>query len=312
MTALACSCRSNKPETGSTPGARELSNLLGNAQDPRKYWIKVYRDDDGPRFIDANRVHLNQAEELEFITGRGSHAPMFDVWIRRNEHIPAVIDTLSEKNYIDFHAATKHGLVPIGPEPYYLKPKHIKDSVESFIGLFPKIRVGHMHMESVIMNARLENLTLGPLSRGINRPNPEIVLGHDFLQPFSFVQFDFVDEVIRLDTTTPYRPARPNVIAELDFVYGSQGLIVNGALEHYRGPMAIDVAGAYELAIPYPERPVETQLILGELVRRKIPVHDSVALGFYANSVPTIGNRLLQDFLVTLDNKRKKLYLELP
>ena len=76
--------------------------------------------------------------------------------------------------------------------------------------------------------------------------------------------------------------------------------------------IAIDLVGDYTLAIPYPERPVETELIIGDYAQRQIPVVDSVSLGLGADSIPSIGNHALKDFLVTIDNRQNKIYLELP
>ena len=297
---------------GTRPDARELSKKLQDAEDPRKYWIKVYRGKDGPQFIDAHRLHRHQAEEANNTTKRGQNAPTFNLAIRRNQEISSLIDTMSEKNWIEYLTADTYGVRTIGPEPYFLQPKHVKDEVESYIGLLPKVRIGNLHMESVIVNVRPQYQTLGPLNRGLERPDPMMVLGHDFLKPFSFVQFDNLNRIISFSTTSAYRTVKPNVIAALDFRYDAKGLVVQGSTKFYRGDIAIDLAGDYEMAVPYPESIREKQLILGDFVRQDITVSNSLDYGFYANCLPSIGNKLLQDFIVTIDNQKKKIYFELP
>jgi hypothetical protein len=310
---LGTGCTTKKPQRDSYPTVNEVSARLKNLEDPDKYWIKVYRTKTGPRFIDANRTHINQEEETSFITSKRVNLPVIDASVRKNQNLAALIDTMSEKNWIDFYTANKFNVLTLGPDtPYFIQPKHVKDPLESVIGLIPKFRIGSLHIESVIANIRPQNMTLGPLGRGIDRPDPEMVLGHDFLKAFSIVQLDFLEQKVRLSVSSTYQPSPEHIIAALPFEYGPRGILVNGALEHYRGNIAIDVAGDYELAIPYPERPVETQLILDGLVRRSIPVTDSLTLGFGADSIPSIGQKMMHDLIVTIDNRAKKIYFELP
>jgi hypothetical protein len=286
--------------------------MLDQAQDPRKYWIKVYRGEHGPIFEDSHRLHPNQHAEVEFETNKQSLAPMIPGMVRKKGPHPALIDTLSEHNWLDFHHALQLGAIALGPEPYGLRPTHVLDSTTSFVGLLPTFRIGMMQMESLLVNIRPVNMDLGPLERGVKDPYPVFVLGHDFLKPFSFIRIDFPIRNIAFSVSQPYKPDPARLLAERTFTYGERGLTVQGSLDNYEGAIAIDLAGDYELAIPYPEAPVETQLTLGRFVRRQVPVKNSLDLGFSASRGPSIGNQMFKDLVVTIDNRTKTLYLEKP
>jgi hypothetical protein len=306
-------CRStDDPRRGTIPPKALVEKVLDKAQDPRKYWIKVYRGEHGPIFENSHRLHANQHAEVEFETNKQSLAPMIPGMTRKKESHPALIDTLSEHNWIDFYHALQFGAIALGPEPYGLRPTHVLDSTTSFVGLLPTFRIGMMQMESLVVNIRPVNMDLGPLERGVKDPYPVFVLGQDFLKPFSFIRIDFPIRTIAFSVSQPYKPDPVKLLAACTFEYGNRGLTVQGTLDNYEGAIAIDLAGDYEFAIPYPEASVETQLTLGSFVRRQVPVRNSLDLGFSARSLPSIGNLMFRDLVVTIDNRTKTLYLEKP
>ena len=155
-------------------------------------------------------------------------------------------------------------------------------------------------------------MDLGPLGRGIEDPHPVFILGQDFIKPFSFIRIDFPLRSISFSVSKPYEPDPFKLLAARPFQYGKRGITIQGTLYNYEGAIAIDLAGNYMLAIPYPEELVEKQLTLGSFVSRQIPVHNSLDLGFSASSLPSLGNAMFKDLILTIDNHKNMIYLEKP
>ncbi len=312
MVLSSCISREN-PRKGTPATAGEVNALLSESRDPRRLFITVYRSKDGPVFADATRPHPGQQEEFDLARVNGSSAPVFTIMDESKDPVPFLIDPRSKHSWIDFQTAMRLRIRAIGPDPYSAYIDHIADPTEGFIGVAENLSFSRMlSLESVIINVRPYIESLGPLNRGWSKPEPLCLLGLETLRAFKAIQLDFPAGKVRFSVDGGYKPSPDLLVAALPARIGKLGLEVDGILDGYKGPVHFDLAGRFAVAAPNPARARMQQVTLGDFAARDVAVLDADDLGLQTGGLPSVGYDLFKELIVTLDNERGRIVLELP
>lgn len=280
--------------------------LMTKSVNPRNMGVIVFRSPSGPAFAETNRHHPGFTRDFAFT----SELPSFEAEMPGRKNTTILIDTKSPASWITFQTAAELGLRPIGPVPIRRPPTHINEQMDGVAGLISTMRLGDIHIENALLYCHSGIQKLGRLGRS-ESINPQIVFGADLLTSFAFTRIDFANKIITFSTTDPYRPNALKTLLATEFELREDGIAVNGLVGDYKGPILIDSAGHYEMAISKPTSPRIAQLTIGDMVLRDITVTDAEFEGFGPESIPCIGHLLLKDFALILDNQQGKLYLEL-
>jgi hypothetical protein len=311
VTAVLAGCAT--PPGPYAPYPEELvQNFFSRAQDPRRFWLSIYESSTGPVFTGGYRLHPNQAARLPFESRRSPWAPVFELQGRFDPKYTAMIDTTSKECWMAMDAALEIGLAPIGPPAYEQKPVHVVDEATSYLGVAGKLRLDKMHIENSLFYTRVTAQGLGPLARGIDRPEPEMVFGTDILSSFRYIQINYDKRYVTFSSTFPYEPHPDRLVAEaeLEIVEGMYG--ARGRLEEEETFVVIDVAGDFGVAASGIDEGFVRHLSIGDLVLRHIPVENLGNTGLGFPQYPRIGRKMLARFTVTIDNNRRKIYFEKP
>lgn len=308
----ACGCMTGRPESSLPYSDPRVKAFLAQAQDPRRHWLHVYNSNNGPMYVGGHRLHPNQVAVLPFQSYKVPTGPIVFVRTSTENQELALVDTTTKESWLSFDLALKIGLIPLGPPPHELTPIHVKDDARGVIGVLSKLRFDELHMENALFYTRLTDRGLGPLVRDRYRWKPGIIIGYDMLGAFRFVQFDFANREMTLSSTLPYEPNEEKLVATVKLVERGGVVTAEGVIDGYEGPIIIDVAGDYHIASPEPAAEYAQHVELGSLVLRHVPAVYTDAAGLGYPAYPRIGRKLLSRFKVTLDNKRKLIYLERP
>jgi hypothetical protein len=308
LAALFGGCGSTGPKEPTSVFAtpQQWQTMMDQSVNPRSVGVIVYRSPSGPAFADTNRVHAGRVHEFTFKPG----VPMLTVPATGRKEWPVLLDTKSPSSWVTFSAAAALNIRPIGPVPIRLPPTHIDELNDGVAGIASSLTLGDMRLENALLYIYPGINQLGRIAR-VSTVNPPVVLGCDVLTAFSFVRIDFPQGKVTFSTTDAYRTNALTTLLETDFTITEEGLAVQGIMGDYRGPILIDTAGEYEIAISRPTRPDVPTLVIGDMTLRELRVTDAEFEGFGAESLPVLGVRALQDFSLVLDNQRSKLYLEL-
>lgn len=309
-----CTTPKNKgPERGTRPSEQAMQSALADTVNPREFGLTIYRSPEGPVFTDTNRVHPAQDDLLTFADAK-SPVPVV-VWETPDgQKIPVVFDTRSPKTWVEILTAQALGFRAVGPTPFSARPRHLTDDTEGYMALRSSLAFGAVRFESPLWHVRPQYKTLGPLGRGLKKPEPMVVFGLDMMKSFAYVRFDFSTRSVSFATDMPYKPNKLAVVADLPFKITPEGLSVEGIVDTYRGPVLLDTGGDYEVAMKLGETSSSRirQVTLGDFARRNAGVNDAEFLGFGADPKPSVGVRLLDGLLVTLDFVNSRVYFEIP
>jgi len=301
-----CGTSGPKAPTAVFATPQQWQAMMDQSVNPRSVGVIVYRSPSGPAFAEANRVHAGRVHEFTFKPS----IPVLTVPATGRKEWPVLLDTKSPTSWVTFSGAAELNLRPIGPVPIRLPPTHIDELNDGVAGIASSLVLGNLRLENALLYIYPGINQLGRIARS-NTLNPPMVLGCDILTAFAFVRIDFPQGKITFSTTDAHRSNALTTLLETDFTITEQGLAVQAIMGDYRGPVLIDTAGEYEIAIARPTRPDVPTLVIGDMTLRELRVTDAEFEGFGADSPPVLGVRALQDFALVLDNQRSKLYLEL-
>lgn len=312
--AVLSACVSSKPkgpERGTRPSEAVMQAALADTLNPQSFGLTIYRSAEGPVFTDTNRTHPAQEDLLEFADKTRS-LPVVKWETRERAPVFVLFDTRSPRSWVEFGTAQQLRFRPLGPTPFAARARHVTDDTDGYMALVPSLDFGAVRMESVLWHVRPMYGTLGPVGRGITKPEPLVVVGADFMRAFAHVRFDFLRRQVSFATDLAYRPNKLHVVADLPFKLTPGGIQVDGLIDEYRGPVLLDTAGDYDLAMTLTEgsTPLARQVTLGNFARRNVPVNDAEFLGLPPKGPPSIGNRLLDGLVVTLDFETSRVTFE--
>jgi len=306
-------CRSPKPQDIRLLTDEQLRNFFGKAQDPRRFAITQYESDEGTVFVGTSRVHPDQQAVLPFASGTGNRAPVINLAADVGEPFPVLLDTSARDNWMRVDRATGIQATPLGTDrTIALTPRHVRDDIPGFACRVGQLKFDDLAMDNVLFYVRTAAGPLGALGRQAERPAPDAVLGCQTLKAFACVQFDYPLRLAAFATTFGYRPKPELLVAELPLNEVEGVWAVDGMVGNKAGPIILDTAGDFELAMPAPPKYLLKQLSLGDLVFLQVRVIGTRENGLEPQKYPRIGRRLLARYKVTFDNLRSLVYFERP
>lgn len=288
--------------------------FLARAQNPRRFGLTMYAGKAGPVFAGSFRLHAGQFAKIPMHRGEPVSLPTIKIQGRTKDTFTALLDTSSRANWMTLQAASEMIVFPLSPvNPFQRIPEHVVAPGIGFLGLARKLQIDTLHIENAIMYILLPEARLGPLARGITKPDVDVVLGGDLLKQFTFVQLDYPQRQVILASNQPYKPNAKKLVGQAPLREVAEGVMAGeGIIDGIRSPIIFDTAGSFSVAVPDPAPTEITQLTFGDMVFRRVPARSTRALQLGFAQFPRIGTEILSRYVITLDNRKKTIYFEKP
>ena len=305
---LLASCSSLK--SGTKLSLDEIDLLKKNSVDPRKYGLTVYPSEHGPYYKPAHRSHPGQFVMLSGKFPKTTKLPVVEFVTRQGHPIIALIDTHARQSWISYDNAANLKVKAADLTNNRIYADHVNDSVESFSGLTWKFELGDMHIENCAINVRTAYKDLGPLKRGIDKPNLNMVLGNEMFDDLSVVQFSWHNKTIILTADEEYKPHRTGFLAYTSMERYKGAIAIEAKIGNYKGYCILDVAGDYEIVVPEHWPKEKTTLRIKNYTLEKLNVKHPHEANLSPSLLPRIGNKVLSQTKLTLDYKRNVVFFE--
>ena len=242
LTAVACKTTETKPVPW-----KEQSAYLSKVSDPRIYGFSIYQTPGGVEFRGGGRLHPNQIESLP-MEAKEPLRPVVPVKGGYGLESPVLLDFSTSSSWLEFDLAQTLGAMPVGEREAQL----FKLPGEKFAGcpsLVPSMRFKQLYIERPLVNVRMATGPLGPLARGIEKPELKGVIGWEILKKFEQIELNYPVKKIFLATSgTAYMPNPETLVGKLALVKYAGACAVRGLIDGKEGLILIDPAGDFEVA----------------------------------------------------------------
>lgn len=290
----------------------ELKTFFDAARDPRFFWLTVYEGENGPLITGGNRRHSSQAARLYWDNGKHSPQPRVEVQNHKGTYLTALLDFTTAPSWTSFEGCAKLNARPVGPPVFERRPEHVLDDARCFLTVVPKIRFENLNMENVLVYTRAVTGNPGPLMRCSKGDQVDLIIGTDLLMELSFIHLNPVKQYVVLASTQKYPLEDKSLIASTPYTRINGVPTVTALMEGQKIPLVLDPAGDFELALPKaPNEPIR-QLSIGDLVFRSVAATNFASVGIPENSMPRLGRRIIDKFILTLDTQRGAWHWEKP
>lgn len=306
-----CITTSSPPQADPLSG-HELQVFMSNSRDPVMLGIELIQGREGVLARNVYNIKSSRKVLLKFRSPRRSVLPVVAVEPRAGGSCDMLIDTSSRKSWIGFGEAEDFELVPIGPQPERHRAGHLRDSASGILTLAPYLRFRKMLMTESLLYVRTDRATLWPVSRSHHDPQIELVMGCGMMKAFAFIVIDYKDREVMLFGEDEYPVNRDSVLATLPIEWENGAIAVDALLDGRRQKVYIDTGGDYELARPAGDRSPCGNLFLGNVAIINPEVADSKQLGIDLRALPSIGGRVLKDYILVIDMARQEIHIEQP
>ena len=278
---------------------------------PHQFGYAVYPAEGGIAIKATPRLHPKHVATCDFevidipllkATGSSSRTKM-----------NVMLDTSSQVSWIEFNKAEEFNAFFLKLDDNFIPYRNtmVAGPVNAYAAAITQIRFDQLFMEDIAVFVRMAKNTLGPLARGIEKPQIDAILGYDMLKNFEFIRFDYQKQQVILSSTDPYTPNQDRLIGEADIIGDNYnvGLLVYGAVNGIQKvPMLLDFAGSYHFRLADAKLATTEQLSIGSIVAIDVPT----ITGAYPDKFPRVGNMILKKYLVTVCPRARKVYFELP
>ncbi len=289
----------------------EVKSYYGAAKDPRRFFLTLYDHVHGPEFKGSNRLHAGQVAQLPFETPRRGSAPVISVSTTRHRIIASLVDTSSSENWIAVQQVAGAAGVALSPPAFRASPEHVRDPVDGYLSHLDALKLDGLRVESVLSFLRGSWDGLGPIARGVEKPEPGLVLGMRFLRPFAFVQFDFPERRITFSTDRAYKPLKDLLLTSAPYVDDMGPLQIAAAIDGKQTRVLLDTAGSFDIILPQARDGLLRHLAIGGLELHDLEIaFDETVSG--TSAVPRIGRGVLSRYRMTLDSRSKVVHFEDP
>jgi hypothetical protein len=297
---IAAGCKT----TETTPVSwKEQSAYLAKVRDPRIYGYSIYQTPRGIEYRGGVRLHSNQGAELAM----KADEPLRPVVMLRHGEFgiksPVLLDFSTSACWLEFDLAQKLGAIPVSEREAQL----VKLPGDEFAGCFSIVqtmRFNQLFIELPPVYVRMAHGPLGPLARGIEKPELKGVIGWEVLKKFEQIQLDYSKARVLLSTGKTAFMSDPALhIAKLPLVKHAGVCAVRGILNGKESLIIIDPAGDFEIATDGAAA-VSVQLD-ADLLFSAPAVADSPG-------GTRIGARLLKNYKVTICPQAGEVYFEKP
>jgi hypothetical protein len=283
---------------------QEQQAYMAKVRDPRIYGLSIYQTPGGIEYRGGGRLHPNQIEALPMQLEEPLRPA---VMMKGNFGLesPILLDFSSTKSCLEFDLAQKLGSQPIGERDAQLVKMPGEDEVAGCLSMVPSIRFRQLYIERPLVYVRMANGFIGPLARGIEKPELKGMIGWEIMRKFGQIQLNYPEKMIVLVTDEkPYTPNPAQLVAGIPLVKYAGVCAVRGAVDGKAGLVLIDPAGDFEVATDGAAAVSAIQLDAG--------------LIFSAPAVTNspggtrIGARLLQNYRITICPAADMIYFEKP
>lgn len=289
----------------------QLTKLAERAKSPVMFGITVYPSDAGTIFAGSVRVHAAEAADVMLPAGG---APVVPVGPGGSDVVNALLDTSAPQSWVSLQGMRTLNMdLLAAPSLLEARPTHVFDTTSGYLAVAPHLKIKEVSMENVLMQMRGARGPIGPVARGLEKENINVVLGADTLKAFNHVQFNFPARYAIVSSTSDYRPVEANVIATVPLKFINGAVATDGALDGEATTFILDTGGDYGIALPT-NRPsaTVTQVNIGDLVVRDVPGRSGMDLGLGPIHDPRIGRQMLRRFKMTLDFHGRNIIFEKP
>ncbi len=298
-----------KKETKDSPIPKsKQERFLSKTKMPQQFGYSIYRTRAGTvACVGEARLHPNHMASVKMLEDGIPVVKMQGMSKRSKMNV--LLDTSSPNSWIEFSAAQKLDVhfLGINDQPFPYRGSYNTGGAAAFAGVAGQVRIDTLFLENVPFYVRMSIGSLGPLARGIKKPQVDAVMGFDTLRIFEYVQFDLKNSTVALSATTPFNePEGDNVHVAKIIPSRSFGLVVEGTVNDEKKPVIIDLAGDFDFARGDIKVAVTPEVGLGDLTfldlpTLVLPLHDSPA---------RVGRKQLASYRITICNKSGVVYFE--
>jgi len=304
-----------------------MDAFLKSGRDARNYGITIYHDAAGDRFEFANRLHQDRSAEMDFVSPRSLDFPVIEARTARFIDFNLLLDSSSLQNWLRMGSVEAMDYRTFAP-PTGEYPDHVISEVPGYAGVANKVVMDTLHIESPVFFVPPAVGSLGPLARVAEDPENEwsekeqkmrwrlgarihAVMGAAAMGKFAYIRFDFERRVIRFSTHSTYSPVSASAVqAKLPMLLWRSRPVVEGTLNGEPIQLLIDTAGDFEISLPGDLENGIGSLVLGNLKFDEVQLKTHAELGLPEAFPARIGLRLLTPYLLTLDHKQHRVWLE--
>lgn len=281
--------------------------VLSHARAPQQFGFKIYQVEKGISFFGQARLHPNHFVSADLIEGSIPAIKMRGRSKRNN--LTALIDTSSPVSWMEFSTARQFGAIFMGINdmviPY--RGTYNTGGMDAYAAVMTQMRIENLFIEDMPFYIRMSEGSLGPLARGIRKPNIDAIVGYDNLSSFEYIQFDLKNKKIHFSASQPYEPNEDRLldIAKISKVT-EHGLAIEGKIDDKSRPIVLDFAGDFHLARGDVKVATTRTVQLGHM---SLPAVPTLLLPVHA-APPRVGRKFLSPYLITICNREGKVYFE--
>lgn len=301
-------CMSSKPTVEQPISEARQRSYLEDARTPQQFGFSVYREQKGIGYSGEARLHphhlttVDMLKKVPVIKLRGKS--------KRNK-MKALIDFGSATSWLEFSTSQKFEAKFMGINdmviPY--RGKSNTGGQNAYAGVVTQLRIENVFIENVPFYIRMALHSLGPLARGVQKPQIDAVLGYDNLRIFEYIQVDLRNHTISFSSDIPYIPHEKLLMTTARIInLPGHGLAIEGSIYGNPVPVILDFAGDYHFQRGDKKVNTTKQVSLGNIVFRKVPT-----LVLEPNkSPPRAGRKMLEPYIITICAPLGVVYFERP
>lgn len=264
---LAAGC-ATLPE-GAPLTKRQMTRLQARVRTPEDLGIDWEMTRKGLRATNSRTVPAEAAIRVPLNVQPFADASLPIIRVRINGALVlALIDSGSSISLIEYGAAMRAGVVPLGPSLIRLKSSGLGGPTEQFLGVAQTLTVEGVDIGNVPIG--ILNLARGMESLAwLEGYRVEAVLGSDFLRAFRMWALDLGGESLELSAKGGYQPNEDKLLASAPLA-AAAGIPTVEAWLGGRGPvnLALDTGGRFGVWVP---RGIGNKLKLPELEDNQPP-----------------------------------------
>jgi len=301
-------CMTSTPPIEQPISLARQRSYLEDTTTPQQLGFSVHREKKGIGYSGTARLHphhlatVDMLKKVPVIKLRGK--------AKRNK-MQALIDFGSATSWLELSTSQKFEAQFMGINdmviPY--RGKSNTGGQNAYAGVVTQLRIENLFIENVPFYIRMALHSLGPLARGIHKPEVDAVLGYDTLSLFEYIQVNLRNHTISFSSDIPYIPHDELLMTTARIItLPGYGLAIEGAIYGNPVPVILDFAGDYHFQRGDKKVNNTRQVSLGEIVSRNVPT-----LVLEPNkSPPRAGRKMLEPYIITICAPLGVVYFERP
>ncbi len=305
---LLAGCISNNGEPEDNPlSSAQIEMCLSRTRPPQQFGFSIFAVEGGVAYAGRGRLHPNHFTSAEMLE---ENIPVIRMRGRSKRNTMTVlVDTSSPVSWMEFSTSQDFNAYFMGINdnviPY--RGNYNTGGIKAFASVVTQVRIDNLFIENIPFYIRMSQGSLGPLARGIHKPEIDAIVGYDNLRSFEYVQFDLQDNTISFSASQPYTP-NPDILLDVAKIVKAPGygLAIEGKLDDQPIPLILDFAGDFSLARGDIKVATTRLLQMGHISLRDVP---TLVLPTHV-APPRVGRKLLTPYLITICNNEGVVYFE--